>query len=280
MKTATAAAGGGAHRWQPHRPGRRARTDRRHRVVVDRLPRLQSSPYPGGGRPPGRPHAACHVRRAGARAGADAGAPARRAAARRSRPRVLLRVRLGLGRGRHEDGGAVLAQPGSPRPHPLRRLPRRLSRRHHRRDGGLRSGRRHAPAVPGLLPEQVMRRSAARRARPRRRSAHARAPCRDARRHHRRAAGAGRGRHAVSRCRDAAAAARARRPLRSAADLRRDLHRLRPHRHDVRLRGGGRRARHRHAVEGADRRHAAARRHGRAHATCSTRSGRTIRARR
>ena len=56
------------------------------------------------------------------------------------------------------------------------------------------------------------------------------------------------------------------RPLRAAADLRRDLHRLRPHRHDVRLRGGGRRARHHHAVEGADRRHAAARRDGRAQA--------------
>ncbi len=56
----------------------------------------------------------------------------------------------------------------------------------------------------------------------------------------------------------------ARRPLRSAADLRRNLHRLRPHRHDVRQRGRGHRPRHCHPVEGADRRHAAARRHGRA----------------
>ena len=62
------------------------------------------------------------------------------------------------------------------------------------------------------------------------------------------------------------ASSRDRRPVRRAADLRRNLHRLRPHRHDVRLRAGGRRARHRHAVEGADRRHAAAGRDGRAQA--------------
>ena len=63
-----------------------------------------------------------------------------------------------------------------------------------------------------------------------------------------------------------AAAARAGGSSWAAADLRRDLHRLRPHRDDVRLRSGRRGAGHRHAVEGADRRHAAARRDGGAQA--------------
>ena len=88
--------------------------------------------------------------------------------------------------------------------------------------------------------------------------------CRRDRRHHRRAAGAGRGRHAVPRCGGAATVAQARRPLRSAADLRRDLHRLRPHRDDVRVRAGWRRSRHHHCRQGAHRRHAAAGRDHRA----------------
>ncbi len=78
----------------------------------------------------------------------------------------------------------------------------------------------------------------------------------------------------------APAPARACRQIRRAADLRRDFHRLWPHRHDVRMPGGGRDARHRHAVEGLDRRHAAARRHRRHAKRCSTPSGRTIRRRR
>ena len=73
-----AAACGGAHRGLPHRAGRRPRADRRHRLVVDRLPRLQPSAYPAGGGAAACRHAACDVRRAGARAGADAGAAAGR----------------------------------------------------------------------------------------------------------------------------------------------------------------------------------------------------------
>ena len=42
------------------------------------------------------------------------------------------------------------------------------------------------------------------------------------------------------------------RPLRGAADLRRGDHRLRPHRHDVRLRALGRRAGHHHGRQGPD----------------------------
>ena len=102
---------------QPHRAGRRPRTDRRHCLMVDGLPRLQSSAYPRRGRAPACRHAACDVRRAGARAGADAGAAARGAAAGRSRPGVLFRLRLGRGRSRDEDGGAVLAQSRRARAH-------------------------------------------------------------------------------------------------------------------------------------------------------------------
>ena len=72
----------------------------------------------------------------------------------------------------------------------------------------------------------------------------------------------------------------ARRPPRRAADLRRDLHRLRPHRHDVRQRRRRRRSRHRHPVQGADRRDAAAGRDRRHARRCSTPSGRTIRSQR
>ena len=60
----------------------RARADRRHRLVVDGLPRLQPSAYPRGGEAPAGAHAACDVRRPGARAGLTAGRAARGPAAR------------------------------------------------------------------------------------------------------------------------------------------------------------------------------------------------------
>ena len=56
----------------------------------------------------------------------------------------------------HEDGGAVLAQPGRPRPQQVRRVPGRLSRRHHRRDGGVRSDAGMHAMFRGLLPEHVV----------------------------------------------------------------------------------------------------------------------------
>ena len=135
----------------------------------------------------------------------------------------------------------------------------RLSRRHHRRHGGVRS---RTECMHGrfarLLPQQSRRsagdeaseaalercwRGTPRRSPPLSSSRWCRAPA-----------------ACAFTTPGSAKFARARRPLRAAVDLRRDLHRLRPHRHDVRLRGGRRRSRHRHAVQGLDRRHAAARR--------------------
>ena len=186
---------------------------------------------------PARSDAACHVRRHGARAGADAGAAACRAAAGRSRSRVLQRFRLGRGRSRAEDGGAVLAQ----------------SRRARR----ARASSRSTAAITATPPARwrsAIRKSGLHAAVPRPAAASRSSidlPVDEASTaaldtllaqradeiaaHHRRAAGAGRRRHALSRCARAATLARARRPLRAPADLRRDLHRLRPHRNDVRV---------------------------------------------
>ena len=80
---------------------------------------------------------------------------------------------------------------------------------------------------------------------------------------------AGRRRHALPRRRHARLHPRRLRPPRRAADRRRDHDRLRPHRHAVRLRKCGHRARHHLPVEGADRRHAAARRDCCDAVTCS-----------
>ena len=49
---------------------------------------------------------------------------------------------------------------GDPRPHQVHRVQGRLSRRHHRRDGGERSGRRHARHVPRAAAGASRRRSA------------------------------------------------------------------------------------------------------------------------
>ena len=149
-------------------------------------------------------NAARHVRRHGARAGADAGAAARGDARQRSRPRVLQRFRLGRGRSRAENGGAVLAQSRRARAHPHCRLQRRLSRRHHRRDGGLRSGGQLARGVSRPVAAADRGRSAGRRRERRRTRNAAGASRRGDRRDHRRAAGAGRRRHALSRCTRAA----------------------------------------------------------------------------
>ena len=88
------AAAGGAHRGLPHHPRRRPRADRRHRVVVDGVPRLQPSAYP-----PRRSRASSSTCRMSCSAGlahepaARLAHAARRAAAGRSRPRVLFRIR-------------------------------------------------------------------------------------------------------------------------------------------------------------------------------------------
>ena len=162
----------------------------------------------------------------------------------------------------------------------VRRVPGRLSRRHHRRDGGVRSRGGHARAV-----RAACCRSSIIADLPRTTTSGGRA---------RRAAGAPRATSIAGiiveplvqgaggmRFHDAAMLRRLRAvggPLRAALLI-----------FDEIFTGFGRtgtmfaceagrcRARHHHAVEGADRRHAAARRHRRAHERCSTRSGRTIR---
>ena len=141
--------------------------------------------------------------------------------------------------------------------HPVRRLQGRLSRRHHRRHGGERYRRRHARAVRRPAAAAHHRRSAGRRGQ----DGGARNVCSPARADT--IAGIiveplvqGAGGMMFHDADGSQAPARARRQIRPAADLRRDLHRLRPHRHHVRLRSGRRCARHHHAVESAHRRHA------------------------
>jgi len=86
------------------------------------LPRLQSPAHCRGGRPPARHNAACDVRRPRSRAAAAVGNAAGGAPAGRSGPRILLRIRFCRRRGRHEDGDAILDQPGYSRPDALRRV--------------------------------------------------------------------------------------------------------------------------------------------------------------
>ena len=125
MKTVSPPLAGRAHARRPHFSCRRTRTDRRHRELVDGLPWLQSPAHPASSRDAARVDAARDVRRAGARAGAD-GLPRRLApaAARRSGAGIFLRLRIGRGRDRHEDGDAILDQPRSARQKTVRRFSR------------------------------------------------------------------------------------------------------------------------------------------------------------
>ena len=144
MKTVSPPLPGRSYTGRPYRPGRRARIDRWHRQLVDRLPRLQPSAHKTGGRRPARTNAACDVRRPCARAGASTCESATDIAARRSHARVLFRLRLSRSRSRHEDGSTVLDQPRCARQEPVRGIQKRLSWRHHRCHGGERSGGGHA----------------------------------------------------------------------------------------------------------------------------------------
>ena len=172
MKTAPPPLAGRAHRGHAHRARRRARADRRHRLLVDRLPRLQPS-RTSARRCARQLEPMPHVMFGGLahEPAYTSGAAARGAAAGRSRPRVLRRFGLGRGRGRDEDGGAILAQPRRARPHPVRRLPGRLSRRHLWRRWRCAIPRTACTrSSPGLLPRASHRRSAARRGQRARRS--------------------------------------------------------------------------------------------------------------
>ena len=139
-------------------------------------------------------------------------------------------VRLGRGRGRHEDGGAVLAQPRRAAAAPNSSRSRAAITATPRRDGGLRSGRGHARAVSraaarAIIVDLPTRDASAARSTASWSGMPTRSP----------ASSSSRWCRARAACvfHDAAVLRRlraARRPLRSAADLRRDLHRLRPHR--------------------------------------------------
>ncbi len=238
--------------------------DRRHRVVVDGVSRLQPSAHPRGGAGAARAHAACDARRARARAGAHVRAPARGAPARRPRARVLHRVRLRRGRSRDEDRAAVPLQSRRARAHAV--SSRSSTRITATRWPRCRSAIRRRACI-GCSATRSLARSS-RRCRPIGESASRfRALGRRARGRadgdHRRAARAGGRRHEVPLARDAREDRDGRAPLRSAADPRRDRDRLRPHGHAVRVRASRRRARPDHAVEGAHGRHAAARGDGR-----------------
>ena len=109
---------------------------------------------------------------------------------------------------------------GEPSKNEIHRVQGRLSRRHHRRDGGERSGRRDARCVPRPAAGAGHRRSAGGRGERRCARTGAGAARRKHRRPDRRAAGAGRRRHAFPRCRHLAAPAHGRGPLRRLADFR------------------------------------------------------------
>ena len=70
----------------------------------------------------------------------------------RARARLPVRLGLGLGRDRDQARAPVLARARAAAAQAAARAARRLSRRHVRRDGGVRSGHGHARAVRGRAP--------------------------------------------------------------------------------------------------------------------------------
>ena len=79
----------------PDRSGRRSRTGRRDRLVVDGMPRVQPSAHSRSGSGTARSFAARHVRRVGARACVSARHTIGLSAARHLGSRLLRRVRVG-----------------------------------------------------------------------------------------------------------------------------------------------------------------------------------------
>ncbi len=259
-RSAAGAAGGVGQR-DPAAVGGRARAGGRDVVVVGGDPRVRPpGPEPGAARP-GGPDGARDVRRTDPRAGGAAGPAAGRDHPDFADPGVLRRLRLGVGRGRGEDGAAVLAGSRPAGPAAAAHRAWRLPRRHHRGDVGLRPGDRHARPVPGLgaaaglcrAPPPPLRRAGARL-----RSRRGRQPARPVRRaaggRDRRADRAGRRRDAVLRPGVPDPAGRAVPRGRRTAAARRDRHRLRPDRALVRQRVGRGGARRTVRGQGVDRR--------------------------
>ena len=147
---------------RPHPAGRRARARRRHGVVVVRDPRLPPPRARRGGPRPARTDGARHVRGPHPRARRPPGAAP--VGHDRARARVLRRLGLGVGRGRDQDGAAVLGRRAPPAADRARGLPRRHVRGH----GGLRPGERDARPVHGRAGRPRLRRPPAGRLRRRR----------------------------------------------------------------------------------------------------------------
>ena len=111
-------------------------------------------------------HGARDVRRPHARAGRASGrAPARRSRRAELGGGVLRRLRIGLGRGGDQDVPAVPARARTRGQDAAADGQGRLPRRHVRRDGRVRSARRHAQHVHGRARRARVRRAPARRVR-------------------------------------------------------------------------------------------------------------------
>ena len=136
------------------------------------------------------------------------------AAPGRSGAGIFLRLRIGGGRDRHEDGDAVLDQPRGAWQKTVRRFSRRVSRRHARRDVHQRSGDRHACRSCRRFASASHRRFAGRSLDSRDTRKLVEGPKRYDRRHYCRAIGAGCRRDEIPRRRRAASSASPRGHLR------------------------------------------------------------------
>jgi hypothetical protein len=207
---------------------RRQAVPRRHLVAVGhdaRPPGARARRRAGRPAGPGRPHD--HARQRQPRRDRAVGGAGRGGAGRRTaRP-------LRVGRRRRGGAGAegrlpVLGEPRRGRTYHLRRPRRRVPRRHRRLAVGRRRRLRHRPVRPAALPGRPGPHGRGR--------GHDRGRAgRRAGRRRRRAAGAGRGGHDPPLPRCVAPAGRGVPGGGRAARRRRGRHRLRPHRHVVRL---------------------------------------------
>ncbi len=141
-------------------PGGWKGADRRHGFLVVRDPRVQP---PGAERSrarSGRPYGTCDVRRLDAPAGRQPRAAAAGDHARMRRARISRGLWLGGGRGRDQDGPAVLVCARQKRQESIADDSWRLPRRYLWRDVCLRSGHRHARNVHARAAETFLCRAA------------------------------------------------------------------------------------------------------------------------